>query len=223
MSDAVLMSLQTGPVRSHTMPAGVRTDFRHANWSSGIYKKPVEGSLPVSAAGIAGDEQADLKHHGGPDNVVLAYDGDHYPDWVKLLDLSEPLPFGAFGENFTLRGLSEETVCIGDTWEVGEEGLLLQVTQPRQPCYKLARRLQQPHIVKLIHENSWGGWYLRVLRQGPAAAGMAIRRLARTQPGWTVAHAVQVMYARKQSPEEAATLAALPELSARWKAELLEA
>jgi MOSC domain-containing protein YiiM len=221
----MLLSLQTGPVRSHTMPDGLRTDFRHPNWTSGIFKSPIPGPVLITPSGIPGDEQSDLKHHGGPDNVVLAYDADHYPVWQQILETPQPFPYGSFGENFTVRGFSDPNVCIGDTWQVGHDphtSLLLQVTQPRQPCYKLARRLQQPHIVKLIHQNTWGGWYLRVLRPGPAAPGMPIFRLAHPHPDCTISTAVLTMYNRKNSPDLAAHLAALPELSARWKSELLE-
>jgi MOSC domain-containing protein YiiM len=213
------------------MPDGLRTDFRHPNWTSGIFKSPVPGPVLITSHGIPGDAQADLQHHGGPDNVVLAYDADHYPYWQDRLNLPEPLPYGSFGENFTLQSdgaFSEDTVCIGDTWQVGplpgddsSQALLLQVTQPRQPCYKLARRLQQPHIVKMVRDTSWGGWYLRVLRPGPAAPGMPITRTARVHSDWPIGRAVQLMYARKKFPEDATTLAALPELSARWKVELL--
>jgi MOSC domain-containing protein YiiM len=105
-------------------------------------------------------------------------------------------------------------------WRAGP-ALTLQVTQARQPCYKLARRLRQPHIVKMVRENSWGGWYLRVLVPGPAEAGMPIHLVQRLHPQWTVAHAVQVMYNRRIDRAPAQQLAALPELSARWTHELL--
>jgi MOSC domain-containing protein YiiM len=159
--------------------------------------------------------------------VVLAYDAGHYPHWQEILHLPEPLPYGSFGENFTLGGdgeFSDDTVCIGDTWQVGADAdtaLILQVTQPRQPCYKLARRLQQPHIVKMVRDSAWGGWYLRVLRPGIAQAGMAITRLDHPHPDWPVDRAVECMYARKKSPGDAAMLASLRELSVRWKSELL--
>ena len=194
--------------------------YPNAIWKSGIFKSPVAGAVSVKPTGILGDEQSDLENHGGPDNVVLAYDAGHYPVWHEVL--GEELPYGAFGENFTVRGFTDEEVCIGDVWEVGAaEGLLLQVTQARQPCSKLARRLRRPEIVKMVMESGWGGWYLRVLREGMAEAGMAIRRVGRVHPEWPVAEAVQVMYARRHEVSRARELAALPELSERWKRELL--
>jgi len=202
------------------MRDGVRVDFRTAAWSSGIFKSAVSGSVAIMRGGVVGDEQADLENHGGPDNVVLAYDAEHYPVWRETLGMPG-LEYGNFGENFTVRGFSDESVCIGDVWRVGE--VLLQVTQARQPCYKLARRLEQPHIVKMVRENSWGGWYLRVLREGEVEAGMEIECVERRHPEWTAAKAVQVMYARKKDLESARNLSKLPELSARWKHELLMA
>ncbi|HEY4329474.1 MAG TPA: MOSC domain-containing protein, partial [Phycisphaerae bacterium] len=114
-------------------------DFRDRVWESGIYKEKVEGEVRVTAGGMEGDEQADLYNHGGPDNVVLAYDAGHYPVWRQKLEMPE-LAYGGFGENFTVTGFTDATVCIGDVWIVGGE-LKLQVTQARQPCFKLARRV----------------------------------------------------------------------------------
>jgi MOSC domain-containing protein YiiM len=217
-----LVGVQVGKVRRMVMPDGVRVDYRHPFWTSGIVKEAVHRPVRVSTAGIEGDAQADLDNHGGPDNVVLAYDADHYPVWREKLGIID-LSYGAFGENFTLRGLSDATVCIGDVWEVGgAEGLLLQVSQPRQPCYKLARRLQQPHIVRMVHETGWGGWYLRVLREGMATVGMPIRQVKRTHPEWPVVEALTAMYGRKRDPEKAKALAGVEELSVRWKRELTE-
>jgi MOSC domain-containing protein YiiM len=215
-----LLSLQAGPVMDLLTPQAALPDDRPAGWRSGIFKAPISGPVNVTSAGVEGDQQADLKNHGGPDNVILAYDAGHYPVWRDRLTLPDLAP-GSFGENFTVAGFSDDTVCIGDVWHVGPE-LILQVTQPRQPCFKLARRLGRPDIVKMIVENSWGGWYLRVLHEGTAEAGMAIRLGERRHPEWPVARAVQTMYARKADPAPALALASVPELSARWKRELVE-
>lgn len=214
-----LLSVQTGKVRKWSMPEDTRVDFRHANWESAIFKDPVNTAVNVTSSAIEGDEQCDLENHGGPDNVVLAYNAAHYAGWREILKMPDIGP-GAFGENFTVAGFTDEEVCVGDVWAVGGQ-LRLQVTQARQPCYKLARRLRQPHIVKMVRETSRGGWYLRVLSPGPAEAGMEIRLLERPHPDWPVARAVQVMYARKHDLATAQQLAQLPELSARWKHELL--
>jgi len=217
-----LLSIQLGMPQKRSMPPGVRVDSRDPTWTSGIFKKAVAGVVQVAATGIDGDGQADLENHGGPDNVLLAYDGGLYPMWRETLQRSD-LAHGAFGENFTVQGFSDSTVCIGDTWQVGGAGgLVLQVTQARQPCFKLARRLETPQIVKLVREQTNGGWYLRVLHDGPAQAGMPIARIGRVHGDWPVSRAVEVMYTRAANAEAARQLAALPELSTRWKQELLE-
>ena len=219
----VLASVTVGKVQRMEVPPERRLDFKEAAWRSGIYKTSAGGPVRITPTGIAGDEQADLKHHGGPDNVVLAYAASHYPVWVKDLGMLG-LPYGSFGENFTIDGtFSDDTVCIGDTWRVGDEktGVLLQVTQPRQPCFKLARRLEQVHIVKMVRERGWGGWYSRVLREGTVEVGMPVALVERTHPQWTCVAAVHAMYGRNQDPGRAAALATLPELSTRWKDELL--
>jgi MOSC domain-containing protein YiiM len=131
------------------------------------------------------------------------------------------LAYGGFGENFTVTGFTDATVCIGDVWIVGGE-LKLQVTQARQPCFKLARRVGKLQIVKMVMETGWGGWYLRVLQPGVVRTGLRIELESRLHPKWPVARAVQVMYRRKVDPGEARELASLPELSKRWKAELVE-
>jgi MOSC domain-containing protein YiiM len=215
-----LLSIQVGRVTELVMPSATHPDGRPPLWRSGIFKAEFPGPVDVTPAGVEFDEQADLKNHGGPDNVVLAYDADHYPVWRRRLNMPR-LEYGNFGENFTVSGFSDDSVCIGDIWQVGPQ-LILQVTQARQPCFKLARRLGRLDIVKLVRENSWGGWYLRVLRPGPAEAGMDITLTERRHPDWTVARAVQTMYARQTNPAPASELSALPELSGRWKNELLE-
>lgn len=205
--------------RVQTLEAAAPGDGRDSRWHSGIYKTRCAGPVPVDRLHIAGDEQADLQHHGGPDHVVLSYAAGHYPQWREDLALPE-LPYGSFGENLTLEGdLRDETVCIGDIWRIG--GVLLQVTQPRQPCWKLARRLGKPEIVKLVRDRAWGGWYSRVLQPGALAAGMTVTLVERLHPTWTIAAAARAMYGRKEDPAPAQALAQVPELSARWQRELL--
>lgn len=221
LSRGLLLSVQTGRVQRMTMPEETRVDFRHANWESGIFKSAVARAVRVSQAGMEGDEQSDLDNHGGPDNVVLAYDAAHYPVWRERLGMPE-MRAGYFGENFTVEGFSDETVCVGDVWEVGSE-LVLQVTQARQPCYKLARRIGTPLIVKLVKQRGWGGWYSRVLREGVVEKGMEAKLLERVHPEWDCVKAAHAMYLRNQEPERAAELAQLAALSLRWKQELVDA
>ena len=107
-------------------------------WESGIFKDPVTSPLWLSYGGLRGDGQADRKHHGGPDKAVCAYCAQHYEYWQRQAQLGA-MGFGGFGENLTLGGADETQLCIGDRFELGEA--VVEVSQPRQPCWKLARML----------------------------------------------------------------------------------
>jgi MOSC domain-containing protein YiiM len=125
---------------------------------------------------------------------------------------------GGFGENLTIEGLNEDTVCIGDSWRVGE--VLLQVSQPRQPCWKLGRRWCRPDLPKRVIATGRTGWYHRVLRDGTIEAGMELVLVERPHPEWTVSAANGVMYARPPVAERRAALAEIEDLSVSWREEL---
>ncbi|HYO25437.1 MAG TPA: MOSC domain-containing protein [Lacipirellulaceae bacterium] len=209
-------SIQVGRAEQHG-------DFRSRDpmqglWTSAIVKSAIAGPACVGPTGVEGDSQADLEVHGGPDKAVCAYAALHYPFWRVELGLAD-MPPGAFGENFTLADLSEADVCIGDAWRAGES-LVLQVSQPRQPCWKLARRWQIKTLAAQVQQSGKTGWYFRVLQAGPVAAGGALTLLERPNPQWTVAEANRVMYHDRHNLEAAAALAAAPELSESWRASM---
>ncbi|GAB2897905.1 MOSC domain-containing protein [Microbulbifer echini] len=131
--------------------------------STGIFKKPVKGRVFVGKGNLEGDEQADLKHHGGIDMAVYVFASDHYAYWQKILE-KKHLPYGAFGENLTVAGLTEEETFIGDRFRVGD--CLLEVSQPRIPCFKLNMVLQSDKAVKLFKDYCNTGVYFRVLEEG---------------------------------------------------------
>lgn len=186
-------------------------------WTTAIFKDSLSGAVRVSNTGLEGDGPADLEHHGGPDKAVLAYAASHYPDWRAEMGIAGMGP-GGLGENLAVEGLEEASVCIGDTWEVGS--VLLQVTQPRTPCWKLERRWGCEGLVRRILDTARTGWYLRVLREGEIASGMEMTLRDRPHPEWTVARALRARVTRSVHPEEARSLASLPELSAAWRRDL---
>jgi MOSC domain-containing protein YiiM len=194
-------------------------DGNSREWTTAFFKTPVNGSVQVGSLGVAGDEQADRNHHGGPDKAVLAYSADHYPYWREHLSLPD-MPHGGFGENLTIAGLTEDAVCIGDTWRAG--GVVFQVTQPRQPCWKMSRRWNVADLARQVIANCKSGWYLRVQESGELQAGAAIELVARPHPAWTLARANRLMHHQKDELSLAAELAALPELSAAWRTSLTE-
>lgn len=144
--------------------------------STGINKEPVAGLVAVHPLGLDGDGQADLTVHGGVFQAVYAYPGEHYAHWQREL-ACEPLPPGSFGENLTLRGLLETEVCIGDQHRIG--GVILQVTGPRVPCFKLGHKLDSPGILKPFLQSGRSGFYYRVLKEGQISAGDEVEVIGR--------------------------------------------
>ncbi len=141
---------------------------------SGIVKSPVAGRRRVVRHNVEGDGQANLAVHGGEMKAVYAYAFEHYPAWARALG-RETLPMGFFGENLTTEGLLEETVRIGDRFRVGTA--LLEVTQPRQPCYKLAAHVGRPDFPKLFTQSGRSGWYLMIVEEGDVGAGDTVARV----------------------------------------------
>lgn len=136
--------------------------------STSIYKYPVAGRVAVRTYNLDGDEQADLKNHGGAEQAVYAYPAENYAYWQRELPGAE-LPWGTFGENLTVTGLHEDEVMIGDQFRIGSTELV--VTSPRIPCYKLANRLQRDDMIKRFLASWLSGFYLAVLQEGEIAAG----------------------------------------------------
>lgn len=212
MTQPVVLSIQVGMPKSMIDESGI--DRLSPEWTSGIFKSPVEGPVYLTATGPEGDGQADLTVHGGIHQAVLLYAASHYPDWREQLGRSD-LPWGSFGENLTIEGLTEADVCIGDRYELGEA--LLEVSQPRRPCWKLSRRHGIGDLAQQVQRSGRGGWYVRVLREGSVAAEQPLIRVARPHPDWTVARANDIIYGREKNPGARAALAACPALSPRWR------
>ncbi len=202
---AVLSSLQVG-----------RTSTLHFNGKpvpSAFVKRRVAGAVWLAEPGLDGDEQADLKVHGGPDKAVCVYPGEHYAYWAKRL--GRALPEAAFGENFTARGLTEETVHIGDIFRIGEA--TVEVSQPRQPCFKLAARHEEPKLALWVQETGFTGFYLRCLEVGRVRAGDVIALIQRGSYGVSVAEANRLMHRDKGDVEALKQLLGVPALSANWR------
>jgi MOSC domain-containing protein YiiM len=186
-------------------------------WTSGIFKTPVAGPVFVGVEHLAGDQQADLTVHGGRDKAVCVYSANHYPAWAGIL-WPDVGAFGAFGENLTVSGVTEDDVCVGDVWAAGD--VRVQVTQPRQPCWKLARKWRIHDLTDQVVRTGRTGWDFRVLREGEVAAGATLSLVQRSAPEWTISAANQVMHGRPRNNVAAALLGAVPSLSASWRATL---
>jgi MOSC domain-containing protein YiiM len=151
-----------------------------------IYKAPVTGRVRVDRLNIEGDRQSDLTVHGGVDKAVYVYPSEHYAFWRKELPDFD-LPWGAFGENLTTSGLSEDDVHIGDRFSIGSAEFV--VTQPRMPCFKLTIRFGRADMIKRFYRSGRSGFYVAVAKEGEIEAGDAISLLGRDVGAITIAEA----------------------------------
>jgi len=183
--------------------------------TTGIFKEPVSDRVMVHALNIQGDGQADRKVHGGRDMAVYAYPFKHYKFWEETLGRSG-FPFGQFGENLTVEGLSEETVRIGDVFRVG--GALLQVTQPRTPCYKLVLRMGEgPEFLRRFLDSGRLGFYLRVIQEGEIGAGDAIECVDTDGGAVTIAEFIHIYLHERHDPDSLRRVLASRDLGDAWR------
>lgn len=143
---------------------------------SGIHKQSVSGPISVRRIGLAGDAQADLSLHGGPDKAIYAYPAEHYPFWAAqrfaVLKQEDSLPPGSMGENLTLQGILESDAWVGDRLRIGSA--VLEVTEPRQPCFKFNVKMGFSHAAKMMAQAGNSGFYLKVVQAGEVCAGDVI-------------------------------------------------
>jgi MOSC domain-containing protein YiiM len=211
-----IVSIQVGAVETRGTPGAA--EVMGQPWTTAIFKYPVQGPVWLGESKLQGDGQADRRYHGGLDKAVLAYSADHYPIWREELPLPE-MPYGGFGENLTIEALDETSVCIGDSYRIGD--VVVQVSQPRQPCWKLGRRWKLKDLPARVKKRGWAGWYFRVREEGYLEAGMKVELIERLHPEWTVLRAFQAMENRKKDPASAELLASIPLLSVDFKEELI--
>ena len=182
-------------------------------YSTAFNRKPVVGSVRLEVDGFEGDRVADAESHGGPDKAVCCYPHEHYAHWNR--ELGSALVVPSFGENLTTEGLAESELCIGDVFRIGDT--VLQISQPRQPCWKLANNHENPGLPKLINEMGYTGFYLRVLKTGQFASGDTITLSERPHPGLTVLLATRTFLAHRPDRGLLKCIVRVPELSASWQ------
>lgn len=182
---------------------------------SAIDKHPATGPLAVGHLGFDGDEQADTKHHGGLHKAVHAYAIVHMPAWSRELpERAARFRAGAFGENLVIDGVTETDICLGDRWRVGTA--LLEVSQGRQPCWKLNVRFDVPDMARRVQDSGRSGWYFRVVAPGIVAAGDRGTLMARPNPDWSLARVSHLLYHDRMNRAALAELAAVPGLPENW-------
>lgn len=182
------------------------------------YRKAPAGSyVDVNRLGIIGDEHADMKHHGGVDKALLHYSFDHYPDWAS--EFTELKAYflvpGAFGENLSSSGLTENNVFLGDQYRIGS--VVVEVTQGRQPCWKLGHHFSNPAMIKAVIKTGRSGWYYRVIEEGRIALGDEIELLERPHPDLSVAKVFGLLVGKEKDTNALASLVKSPVLSEAWQ------
>jgi MOSC domain-containing protein YiiM len=215
-----------GPVTSPEQPsalvlalyAGRAAPLRHGRTTvtSAVVKRPVAGAADVRTDGLVGDEQADRKNHGGPGKALLVYPSEHYAERPSP---AFGLPVGSLGENVSTDGLVESDVRVGDVFSLGEA--LLQVSQPRRPCFKMAARHGLRHLPVQMQDAGHTGYYLRVLVPGQVVAGQRMMLERRPEHGVTVADVNRVLNVDKDDLAGAAfVLTAADDLPEAWRVTL---
>jgi len=184
---------------------------------SGIFKQPVAGPLAVTRNGLIGDAQGDRKPHGGPEKALHHYAFDHYARWRRERpDLARFFSReGAFGENISTAGLTEADVCIGDIYRLGSA--LLQVSQARQPCWRLNLRFGDDGMARRVQDSGRTGWYYRVLEEGRVTPDDILRLVERPVEAWSLARLLRIFYHDRLDRARLAELAALTQLSPSWR------
>lgn len=193
---------------------------QHQQWSdaqlfTAAVKNAHHGPVFLSETGFDGDEQGNLKHHGGPEKAVCCYPLGHYQHWQ---DEGLNIPVGGFFENLTLAGVDELDVCLGDMFQLGET--VVQVTQPRRPCTTLSKKWGLPQLPRLVQETGRSGFYLRVLKTGEVQVNDELVLVDRLENAVSVAETNRVMNVDRFDRAGINRVLASPELPERWRAQL---
>ncbi|QSL93666.1 MOSC domain-containing protein [Ectopseudomonas toyotomiensis] len=205
MNSLQLDALLTGRAQPFTRPGS----------RSGIVKVPRQEALAVTTLGLAGDEQGDLRVHGGVEKAIHHYPREHYAAWLAELGehplLMQP---GAFGENFSTTGWTEDDACLGDLIRAGSA--LLQVSQGRMPCWKLSDRFGVANLALRVQQSGRTGWYYRVLQEGVVGVGDRLQVVERIHADWPLSRLSAVLFDKRVEPELLRECLALP-LVPSWR------
>ncbi len=214
MPQAAIVIPQNPPIiRLHQLYAG-KTLHYPEHEPSAIAKSPITDSRMVKALGIDGDEQYEKRFHGGIDRALCHYPREHYDYWKQQYPhLAHLFQSPAFGENISTSGLTEENAFMGDVYQLGDA--IIQITQPRSPCYKLNYHLQIPHLSEEMQNNGYCGWLYRVIKEGNIHPESQMTLLSRTGTV-SVKEALSIAFTEPFSEERTLILLSSPGLSTSW-------
>ena len=181
---------------------------------TGIFKEAAQGRVKLGGSNLEGDGQADLVGHGGIYKAVHVYSIENYDYWKRELGRDD-FSYGQFGENFTVEGMPDDKVNVGDVFRVGTA--LVEVTQPRVPCFKLAMKMEMPNFLKVLMPSERVGFYLRVLEEGEVGAGDVLERVKVGPEQMSVREMFHLLYFAKQKPEGARKALRIPAMSPGWR------
>src|SRR3954453_3964317 len=220
-----LKSLPATPIEAGARPVGALRSVnvgmpRDVSWKgktvfTGVFKDPVNGPRRVRKLNVDGDGQGDLGGHGGEQRAVFVYQIESYRYWEHELGRSD-FVYGQFGENFTVEGLSDDEVCIGDRYRIGTA--LFEVTQPRVTCYRVGLRMNDARIPALLVSHRRPGFYFRVLEEGDVQAGDEILKLASGPEQMPVAEVDGLLYLPGHPRQRLLRALRIPALSQGWQA-----
>lgn len=198
----LLLTGSLAPIGPRSLPSGIaKTSVRRA---------------ALGQCGFQGDAQGDLRYHGGPEKAVHHYALDHYPQWIGEIGRREVLErAGAFGENLSTAGMDETTVAVGDIFRAGTA--LIQVSQGRQPCWKLNHRFDVPDMALRVQRTGRTGWYYRVIEPGMVAAGDELVLVDRPSPDWSIDRIRHAFYVDVHDREALTAIAGLRLLAENWR------
>lgn len=200
----------------HSVLAGKVAPLGSRGVPSGIDKQPVSGKVRVTFEGLDCDAQGDRKVHGGTEKALHHYPHDHYALWREEIGDNPRLGArGAFGENISTSGLDERNVAVGDRFRLGSA--LVEVSQGRQPCWKLNERFATADMAVRVQKTGRTGWYYRVLEEGHVEAGDSLTLVDRPSPEWTLHRVWHLLYVDTLNYDELALMAGLSHLADSWK------
>ncbi|MFO7529486.1 MAG: MOSC domain-containing protein [Marinobacter sp.] len=202
----------TNQTRILQLRTGQLQDLADTGAATGIYKQNVKAAF-LSETGLEQDEHGDTRRHGGPEKALHHFASDHYARLQKILpvpaaDRSQP---GGFGENLVTEGLTETDVCVGDIYNLGEA--ILQVSQPRQPCWRLNARFGISDMSRRLQNTLRTGWYYRVLQEGMVRQGDTLTLEQRPKPEWPLSQVLSLLYETPLEQDALAEMAELEQLS----------
>lgn len=209
--------------RSYTFPMKIKTiqvgkvkevNYKGRPVKTGFFKEPINGPVMLTKLRLLGDEQADLKVHGGLDKALYAYPFDTYEEWKKIRPDHSYTP-GCFGENLCMETLDEKSIFIGDTYQLGEA--IVQATQPRFPCFKLGIKFDDVTMIKSFAKFNRPGVYFRVLKEGMIKEGDELRLLEQDQIRFSVAEFVDIYFSDKKDIERVKEILTIPSLNHEWR------